>query len=138
VIRKSSVRVPCGRYLTKHQKHISGSIRARVQAAREVQNERFSCNGSSSILCNADKRVGEIRQFCKFLDEGQSLMQAATCTAQHRAVHETAQFVRAGLRMQSMKLTMTTEYLISLAEPTEAILQSTGTLSHTTTKRPKW
>ena len=29
------------------------------------------------IICNADMRVGEIRQFCKLQDEGQSLMRAA-------------------------------------------------------------
>jgi magnesium chelatase family protein len=55
----------------------SEAIRARVQAAREIQNKRFSRNGSSDIICNADMRVGEIRQFCKLQDEGQSLMRAA-------------------------------------------------------------
>ena len=29
------------------------------------------------MVCNADMRVGEIRQFCKLQDEGQSLMRAA-------------------------------------------------------------
>lgn len=29
------------------------------------------------IVCNADMRVGEIRQFCKLRDEGQSLMRSA-------------------------------------------------------------
>ena len=29
------------------------------------------------IFCNADMRVGEIRQFCKLQEEGQSLMRAA-------------------------------------------------------------
>jgi magnesium chelatase family protein len=63
----------------------SEAIRARVQAARNIQQTRFtnpnalfSNNGSSSsIVCNADMRVGEIRQFCKLQDEGQSLMRAA-------------------------------------------------------------
>jgi len=48
----------------------SGTIRARVQAARDLQNKRFSNNGSSDILCNAEMRVGQIRQFCKLQDEG--------------------------------------------------------------------
>jgi hypothetical protein len=56
----------------------SESIRARVQAARDIQNMRFSGNGSSDIVCNADMRVGEIRQFCRLQDEGQSMMRAAT------------------------------------------------------------
>ncbi len=55
----------------------SESIRARVQAARDIQNKRFSINGSSDIVCNADMRVGEIRQYCRLQDEGQSLMRAA-------------------------------------------------------------
>ncbi|MBV6402676.1 MAG: Competence protein ComM [Anaerolineales bacterium] len=54
----------------------SESIRARVQAARDIQQKRFS-NSNSEIICNADMRVGEIRQFCKLQDEGQSLMRAA-------------------------------------------------------------
>jgi magnesium chelatase family protein len=55
----------------------SKSIRGRVQAARDIQQKRFLQNGSSDIICNADMRVGEIRQFCKLHDEGQSLMRAA-------------------------------------------------------------
>jgi len=54
----------------------SESIRARVQAARNIQQNRFS-GANSDIICNADMRVGEIRQFCKLQDEGQSLMRAA-------------------------------------------------------------
>ena len=55
----------------------SESIRARVQAARDIQNKRFSKNGSSDIVCNADMRVGEIRQYCKLRQDSQSLMRAA-------------------------------------------------------------
>jgi magnesium chelatase family protein len=66
----------------------SASIRARVQAARDIQTKRYSPSGTvssirnsntelSNIVCNADMRVGEIRQFCKLQDEGQSLMRAA-------------------------------------------------------------
>ena len=59
------------------------AIRARVQAARNIQLSRFSKNDSSTlsskgkIIANADMRVGEIRQFCKLQDEGQNLMRAA-------------------------------------------------------------
>jgi magnesium chelatase family protein len=55
----------------------SEAIRLRVQAARDIQNKRFSSNGSSDIVCNADMRVGQIRQFCKLQDEGQGLMRSA-------------------------------------------------------------
>jgi magnesium chelatase family protein len=69
-------------------------IRARVQAARDIQRARFSkIDSKHPIFCSADIRVGEIRQFCKLQacppetasgrcersrrDEGQSLMRAA-------------------------------------------------------------
>jgi len=63
----------------------SEMIRARVQAARDIQQSRFtnpdsrlSKNGSSTdIVCNADMRVGELRKFCQLQDERQSLMRAA-------------------------------------------------------------
>ena len=60
----------------------SGAIRARVQAARNIQTKRYSSIRNSNtelskIVCNADMRVGEIRQFCKLPEEGQSLMRAA-------------------------------------------------------------
>jgi len=52
------------------------SIRKRVQAARNIQKQRFA-SLQSDIICNVDMRVGEIRQFCKLQEEGQSLMRAA-------------------------------------------------------------
>jgi magnesium chelatase family protein len=60
----------------------SECIRARVQAARDIQTKRYSNTRNSNtelsaIVCNADMRVGEIRQFCKLPDDGQSLMRAA-------------------------------------------------------------
>ena len=60
----------------------SECIRARVQAARNIQTKRYSSIRTlstelSSIVCNADMRIGEIRQFCKLPEEGQSLMRAA-------------------------------------------------------------
>jgi magnesium chelatase family protein len=63
----------------------SESIRQRVQAARNIQQARFtnpnsqsSNNGSSTdSISNADMRIGEIRKFCQLQDEGQSLMRSA-------------------------------------------------------------
>ena len=40
------------------------SIRKRVQAARNMQQKCFA-SSQSDIICNADMRVGEIRQSCK-------------------------------------------------------------------------
>jgi len=55
----------------------SETIRMRVQAARDIQNKRFSNGESKDIVCNADMRVGEVRQFCQLQDEGKSLMRSA-------------------------------------------------------------
>lgn len=66
----------------------SEAIRARVQAARNIQNKRFGIRSlptsgqsqetlHSDIVCNADMRVGEIRKYCKLPEDGQSLMRAA-------------------------------------------------------------
>jgi len=38
----------------------SDAIRARVQAARDIQQKCFSNNGLSDIVRNADMRVGEM------------------------------------------------------------------------------
>ena len=77
----------------------SDAIRQRVQAARNIQQIRFtnpreasrlSKKGSSTdIISNADMRIGEIRQFCQLQDEGQSLMRAAMSQLQlsARAYH---------------------------------------------------
>ncbi|MGA7194999.1 MAG: hypothetical protein WBW94_15345 [Anaerolineales bacterium] len=55
----------------------SDVIRKRVQAARDIQRQRFANIRSSSIVANADMRVAEIRQFCKLDDAGESLIRAA-------------------------------------------------------------
>jgi len=50
----------------------SEAIRKLVQAACNIQQQRFA-SSQSDIICNADMRVGEIRQFCKLQDEGVAL-----------------------------------------------------------------
>lgn len=49
-----------------------------------MQLQRFSNNGPSDLISNADMRVGEIRQFCKLPEDGQSLMRATSARAYHR------------------------------------------------------
>ena len=80
--RRSAARVevPCVDYEKLRADRVGESyetIRKRVQASHDIQNERFSKNGSSDIVCNADMHVGEIRQICKVGEEGHRLMQAA-------------------------------------------------------------
>jgi hypothetical protein len=66
-IRRSRIEVPRVDYEKLSSDRLgetSASIRARVQAARDIQTKRFS-DDSSEIVCTADMHVGEIRQFCK-------------------------------------------------------------------------
>ncbi len=60
----------------------SAVIRQRVEAARQRQRERFAAlrstgNSSHAVLCNADMRITEIRQFCKLDETGQTLLRSA-------------------------------------------------------------
>ena len=76
---------------------LSETIRARVQAARDIQRMRFSkLDSKHPIFSNADMRVGEIRQFCKLQDEGQSLMRAAMTqlNLSERAYHRILKLAR--------------------------------------------
>ena len=78
--RDIHIEVPCVDYEKLSGDRLgetSEAIRKRVQVARNIQLVRFSKIESSKIVANADMRVGEIRQFCKLQDEGQSLMRAA-------------------------------------------------------------
>jgi magnesium chelatase family protein len=79
----------------------SADIRERVQAARQRQLERFSSQSretlhSSGIVCNADMRVAEVRQFCKLDETGDSLVRAAMSqlNLSARAYHRTLKLAR--------------------------------------------
>ena len=73
----------------------SESVRARVEAARQIQRERFSTQDtgpvakSSAITCNADMRVAEIRKFCSLDETSRALMKSAMSQMQlsARAYH---------------------------------------------------
>jgi len=86
-------RVDCEKLSGDRMGESSESIRARVQAVPQSQRDRveemrwlqsshLSRETSESLMCNADMRVGEIRQFCKLQpcpeqgrrNEGQSLI----------------------------------------------------------------
>jgi len=58
----------------------SESIRARVQAARNIPQTRSTNPNSktSNFICNAGMRIGQIRQFYQLQVEGQSLMRSTT------------------------------------------------------------
>jgi len=84
----------------------SESIRKRVQAESNIQQQRFA--SSQSDICNADMHVGEIRQFCKLQPEGQSLMRAAMSQMNLSA--------GAYHRTRSVKLARTVTYLAGREE----------------------
>ncbi len=74
------IEVPRVDYEKLSSNKVSGTseiIRQRVQAARDIQYKRFSNRESKDIVCNADMRVGGVRQFCQLQAEGQSLMRLA-------------------------------------------------------------
>ena len=52
----------------------SAAIRQRVEAAREIQRQRFA---DTALTCNADMGVAEVREFCGVDDSGRSLLRAA-------------------------------------------------------------
>jgi magnesium chelatase family protein len=54
-------------------------IRARVEAARQIQRLRFQQGGQAAagILCNADMRTADLREYCALDDASQKLMRAA-------------------------------------------------------------
>lgn len=79
----------------------SAVIRQRVQAARQRQLERFSSleasnTRNSAIVCNADMRVAEVRQFCKLDEAGDRLVRAAMSqlNLSARAYHRTLKLAR--------------------------------------------
>ena len=74
------VEVPRGEYQKLSSDRLGESsecIRARVEAARQRQCERFSNMKSNNVISNADMRVGDVRLFCKLNEEGESLIRAA-------------------------------------------------------------
>ena len=52
----------------------SATIRERVEAAREIQRQRFA---TSTLHCNADMGPSEVRDLCKLDDTGRRLMKSA-------------------------------------------------------------
>jgi len=67
----------------------SERIRQRVEAARQLQRERFQ---QDELACNADMRPAEVRKFCSLDESGRSLMKSAmnqlqlTARAYHRVL----------------------------------------------------
>ncbi len=52
----------------------SAAVRARVEAAREIQRERFA---GTKLICNAEMGPAEIREYCPVDQAGKTLIRAA-------------------------------------------------------------
>jgi magnesium chelatase family protein len=86
--------------LTEHRLgEPSSAIQARVEAARDLQRQRFALsgqNGASAIASNADMRPAEVRVHCKLDDPGTALMRSAMSQLQlsARAFHRVLKLAR--------------------------------------------
>ena len=71
----------------------SERIRARVEAARERQHQRFE---GTRLRCNAEMGPGEVRGYCRLDDEGRGLLRSAMNQLQMsaRAFHRILKLAR--------------------------------------------
>jgi magnesium chelatase family protein len=71
----------------------SAAIRARVEAAREVQRKRFA---DTLLSCNADMGPTEVREVCRLDEAGRGLVKAAMQQLQMsaRAFHRILKLAR--------------------------------------------
>lgn len=58
----------------KHSGETSKAVRGRVEAARQRQRQRFK---DTSLICNAEMTVTEVRDFCQTDETAQSLLKSA-------------------------------------------------------------
>jgi magnesium chelatase family protein len=95
------------------QSELSRSVRRRVQAARQIQLERFS---GSALTDNADMTALEIRQFCKVDPPAQALLKTAMKQIQFtaRAFHRTLKLARTVADLDSSQVIKTNHLAESL------------------------
>jgi magnesium chelatase family protein len=78
----------------------SANVQARVEAARQIQRERFSARATHAshqpIACNADMRPAQIWQYCQLDETCNSLMRSAMNQMQlsARAYHRVLKLAR--------------------------------------------
>jgi magnesium chelatase family protein len=88
-------RVPYEKLTGERLGESSSVVAARVQAARDRQQQRVA-GQNSHIVCNADMTPAEVRVFCKLDATGQSLMRSAMQQLQlsARAFHRVLKIAR--------------------------------------------
>ena len=78
----------------------SANVQSRVEAARQIQRERFSARATHAspqpLACNADMRPAQIRQYCQLDETCNSLMRSAMNQMQlsARAYHRVLKLAR--------------------------------------------
>jgi len=80
----------------------SANVQTRVEAAREIQRQRFKqgspmeFESASDLTCNSDMRPAEVRRYCQLDDTSQSLMRSAMNQMQlsARAYHRVLKLAR--------------------------------------------
>lgn len=70
-------RVPIAKLASPGSGEASSVIRARVDAARRIQAERFAELGKVSVLVNGDMGPDEVRRFCGLDEAGWGLLRNA-------------------------------------------------------------
>ncbi|MCB0087083.1 MAG: ATP-binding protein [Caldilineaceae bacterium] len=90
------VRVPFQKLAALEGGECSSVIRARVEAARKVQEMRFAELGKPSVLINGDMGPAEVQTFCQIGPEGKNLLRTAVqqMNLSARAYHRVLKLAR--------------------------------------------
>ncbi|MBW7881028.1 MAG: YifB family Mg chelatase-like AAA ATPase [Caldilineaceae bacterium] len=76
-IHLEMVRVPFQKLASLEAGESSAAVRARVEGARRIQEERFRHWGKPGVLVNGDMGPAEVQAFCDIDDAGRNLLRAA-------------------------------------------------------------
>lgn len=71
-------RVPFQKLASLDSGESSETIRARVEAARKIQAQRFKNWEKRTVLINGDMGPAEVQQFCHLNEDGRNLMKTAS------------------------------------------------------------
>ena len=97
------------------KRHVEDSktIRARVQAAREHQLERFQ---DTKLMCNAEMGPTEVREFCQTDASGEKLLKAAV-----QQLHVSARAYHRVLKLARTIADLTGSEMIAATHVAEAV-----------------
>jgi magnesium chelatase family protein len=89
-------RVPIAKLAALDSGEPSHTIRARVEAARQMQQARFAKLGKPNVLVNGDMGPDEVQRFCALDEAGRTLLRnaAAQLNLSVRAYHRVLKLAR--------------------------------------------